>query len=59
MFSFCARNLVPKIARSTPVLGCKPSGGDKGSYSWAPGLDTLTEISERIAVIAVISGFDT
>lgn len=25
-----------EIARSTRVVGCKPSGGDGGSYSWAP-----------------------
>ena len=36
---FCARNFVPKIARSTLVLGYKPSGGDGGSYSWAAVAD--------------------
>ena len=41
---FCARNFVPKIARSAPLLGYKPSGEDGGSYSWAPGLSAEAEI---------------
>ena len=36
---------VPKIARSPPVLGCKPSGVDGGSYSWAP--ETVNSILKR------------
>ena len=31
---FCARNFVTQLARSTPVLEYKPSGGDTDSYFW-------------------------
>ena len=31
---FCARNFVPKIASSAPVLGYKHSGGDEAPTHW-------------------------
>jgi len=44
---FCAWKLVTNIALSTPVLGYKPSRGDRGSYSWAPFEDHYTSLTSQ------------
>ena len=54
---FCAGNFVPKIARSIPVLGYKPNGGDGVSYSWAPAEFLFQQFSQLKLLIRDLRRF--